>query len=99
MNPFKVLIAASEVAPFAKTGGLADVSAGLGRALWNSGHDARLVMPLYRRLRAGPHELAPRAELQGLELEFGGRTFDWSVAVTRLPKSEVDVYLIDCSDL
>src|SRR4051794_14360048 len=43
----KVLFAASEVAGFAKTGGLADVCAALPRALARRGHECIVVMPLY----------------------------------------------------
>jgi starch synthase len=46
----KVLFAASEVAPFAKTGGLADVAGGLPRALAGLGHDVRVVLPRYGRI-------------------------------------------------
>ena len=43
----KLLFAASEVYPFAKSGGLADVAHSLPRAL-NSVYDIHVVMPLYR---------------------------------------------------
>ena len=46
----KVLFAASEVAPFAKTGGLADVAGSLPRALADLGHDVRVVLPRYRQV-------------------------------------------------
>jgi starch synthase len=46
----KVLFVSSEVAPFAKTGGLGDVAAALPKALKASGHDVRVVMPLYSRV-------------------------------------------------
>ena len=42
-----VLIAVSEAAPFAKTGGLADVAGSLPQALCAQGIDARVVLPLY----------------------------------------------------
>jgi starch synthase len=43
----KVLIAASEVVPFAKTGGLADVAGALPLALEERGVEARVIMPKY----------------------------------------------------
>lgn len=46
----KILYATSEFAPYAKTGGLADVGAALPRALdaMGHGHDVRVIMPMYR---------------------------------------------------
>ena len=47
MNKLKILIAASEIVPFAKSGGLADVVGALPKALRALGHDVRVVMPRY----------------------------------------------------
>jgi starch synthase len=47
----RVLIAASEVVGFVKTGGLADVVGALGRALHQKGLDVRIIVPLYRQIR------------------------------------------------
>ena len=44
---------ASEAAPFAKTGGLADVVATLPRALARLGHSVDVVIPRYRGIEAG----------------------------------------------
>ena len=46
-----ILYAASEAAPFAKSGGLADVAGALPRALVKDGIDCRVVMPLYGDLK------------------------------------------------
>jgi starch synthase len=55
----RILFMASEVEPFATTGGLADVAAALPRALLALGHDVRVLMPKYRRVDAHAGELAP----------------------------------------
>lgn len=51
MKKLKVLFVASEVVPFAKTGGLADVIGSLPQELRGQDIDARVVMPYYERIR------------------------------------------------
>ena len=48
----KILFAASECAPFVKTGGLADVAAALPVQLREMGADIRVVLPLYAKIKA-----------------------------------------------
>ncbi len=47
MNDPRILFAASEVYPFAKSGGLADVAYSLPRAL-DTTYDVDVIMPLYQ---------------------------------------------------
>ena len=47
----RILYATSEAAPFAKSGGLADVAGALPKALVKDGVDCRVVMPLYGDLK------------------------------------------------
>lgn len=55
MKKLKVLFAASEVVPFAKTGGLADVAGSLPIALEKLGIDVRIIMPKYSSIKVeGP---------------------------------------------
>jgi starch synthase len=55
----KVLVCASEVVPFAKTGGLADVAGALPKALAALGHDVRVAMPRYSAIDGKKLKLAP----------------------------------------
>lgn len=55
----KILLASSEVHPFSKTGGLADMVGALGKALVQAGHEAAIVTPLYRGLRQKFPQLRP----------------------------------------
>lgn len=47
----KILLASSEVYPFSKTGGLADVAAALPEALVKLGHEVLVVTPWYKTLK------------------------------------------------
>jgi len=56
MERLKVLFAASEVVPFAKTGGLADVAGSLPIALEEMGVDVRVIMPKYASMKVKGEE-------------------------------------------
>lgn len=62
----KILLVSSEVVPFAKTGGLADVAGSLPKALSAMGNDVRVVMPRYRTITA-------TKTLLDFPVEAGGR--------------------------
>src|SRR3989338_59915 len=46
----KIVSIASEVSPFSKTGGLADVARSLPKALKRLGHDVAVITPLYGQI-------------------------------------------------
>jgi starch synthase len=62
VKDIKIWFASSEAAPFAKTGGLADVAGSLPKALRKLGADVRVVMPKYRQI---PPEYADRMKFLG----------------------------------
>ena len=66
-GPMKVLLVSSEVAPFSKTGGLADVSGSLPIALKHLGCDIRVVTPLYKMVRESG--CAAEKILKGLKIK------------------------------
>ena len=92
----KVLFLSPEVAPFAKTGGLADVAGALPMALKRLGVDVRLVLPLYRTVRDGGFE--SRHLFKGLEIPFGNQVIQADVLETQMEEG-VPVYLINREDL
>ena len=67
--PLTVAIAASEIVPLAKTGGLADVTGGLARALARRGHKVALIHPLYDEVREN-------CRRRGIELHPAGDEFE-----------------------
>lgn len=62
----KLLLASSEVHPYSKTGGLADMVGALAKSLARAGHEIYLVTPLY----AGIREKFPQVELTTLKLDL-----------------------------
>jgi len=62
----KILLASSEVHPYSKTGGLADMVGAMARNLGEAGHEVGLVTPLYQGIR----ERYPALELENLPLDF-----------------------------
>jgi starch synthase len=48
----RILLASSEVHPYSKTGGLADMIGALGKAFARAGHQVGIVTPLYRGIAA-----------------------------------------------
>ena len=86
----------TELAPFVKVGGLADVSAALPKALRGLGHGVTVVLPRYPALEQQGLLLARR--LTPLRFALGGRAFEATVLDGRLA-SQVDLVVIDVPGL
>jgi len=95
-NGLRVLFASPEVAPFAKTGGLADVAGSLPDALRRRGLDVSIALPCYRMVREGGFSLRPL--LAGLRVPLGSDIFKCSVLQAQT-KEGVPVYLFEREDL
>ena len=67
----RIGLIASEAAPFAKTGGLGDVTAALARHLAKAGHDARLVLPLYASMKREGLVLTEVGYCRGVTVPLG----------------------------
>lgn len=97
--PLRICSIASEVAPLAKTGGLADVAGALTKCLHAAGHDIRLFMPLYQQVDRKPLVIEPVPELRAIPLRLGAHNFTFDVLRTTLPGSAAPLYLVDAPSL
>jgi len=88
----KILFASSEVVPFAKTGGLADVSGALPRAIKAQGHDVRVIMPKYRT--ANSQRFGFKSLDRSLAIPLGGGVHIVYILEAELEGS-LPVYFID----
>lgn len=88
----KILYASSEVVPFAKTGGLADVAGSLPKALKNLGHDIRIILPKYKGITKEKFEI--KKVIKGIEVKIGDRKELVEILETKIPETEVIVYLV-----
>ena len=85
-----ILFASSEAHPLVKTGGLADVSGSLPRAIKNLKQEIRLILPAYpvARANAGVLKLVSEISLPGSQRPV-------RILHGRLPHTRVQLYLID----
>jgi starch synthase len=94
-NRLKILMVFSEVAPFSKTGGLADVGGALPKALKEMGHDVRVITPQYRRINERKYVLRDVIRLQNIEIPMGEKRVTVNVKSAFLPNSKVQIYFVD----
>ena len=90
-DPLKVLMVSSEVAPFARTGGLADVIGALPEVLRGAGHDVRVVLPKYASIDADRFALRPLGE--PFPIPIDGQPTPTALWATGAPGAEREVFV------
>jgi starch synthase len=88
-----VLIASSEVTPFSKTGGLADVCGSLPLALAKLGQNPVVITPAYRSAKLSGQPLEPTNIT--FDIAIGSKHVHGSLLRSVLPGSRVPIYLVD----
>ncbi|MBI2481388.1 MAG: glycogen synthase GlgA [Planctomycetia bacterium] len=88
-----ILIASSEVAPFSKTGGLADVCGALPGALRQLGHQPVVFTPLYRQVLQSDAVLEPTDVT--FEIPIGSKVMIGHLLKGTIPGSNAPVYFVD----
>jgi starch synthase len=88
----RVLMIASECAPFVKAGGLGDVVAGLSKALHALGHEVRVCLPLYASIDRQRFGLRPERTAC---VHMGQREENWVGVQSGSLDGEVPVWFLD----
>ncbi len=88
----RILLVSSEVDPFAKTGGLADVAGSLPLELARLGHDVRVAMPKYGVVDEERFALVPI--LDEIIVRLGDTSYLTQIKRSYFPKSQVPVYFV-----
>src|SRR5581483_11748944 len=98
--PRSVLFLSTEVYPYAKTGGLADVSAALPQALRELGHDVRVLMPKYGFIGEKKQKIHLINRLQGIEYKIGDREIYTNIKSSAIltQKTRIQMYLLESEE-
>ncbi len=92
-SPMRIAILSSEVVPFAKTGGLADVAGALPKALAQHDVDARVILPLHQQIDRG---LLNSEVIEDVPVQWRGQ-----IRPTRIYQSDAagaPAYLVDAPE-
>ena len=91
MKQLKICYVSSEVVPFAKTGGLADVGGALPIAHKEMDHDVRLMMPNYKSINERKFVLREVIRLREVNVELNNQAKIANGKTAFLPNSKVHV--------
>ena len=93
----KILFVTSEVVPFIKTGGLADVSSALPQTLQELGHQVRIVVPKYGAIDERKFKIHEVVRLKDLSTKIGEKDVVFSLRSSFLvgTKARVQIYFLD----
>ncbi|MFH1797941.1 MAG: glycogen synthase GlgA [Candidatus Omnitrophota bacterium] len=91
MKKLKVVLVSPEAAPFAKTGGLADVAGSLPLALESSGCHVSVFLPRYRQVR--DKDFGIKALKRNMSVKLGGADLAFSLSICKT--KGVDFYFIE----
>ena len=91
-----ILFATAEAVPYCKTGGLGDVCGSLPRELAKQGHQPTVILPAFRQVLDSKVEIEPTGVT--FQVPIGQKRVEGQFLRSRLPDSDVPVYLVDQPD-
>lgn len=96
-KPLNILFVSSEVEPFAKTGGLADVSGALPQTIKQLDHEIRVMMPRYGSINERKARLHEMIRMKEIEIPVGSKAYPASVKSSFIVNNhaKVQTYFLD----
>ncbi len=98
-RPLDILFISSEVTPFSKTGGLADVSGALPHALANRGCRVRVLSPHYGTINHKIFEIIYAQEIGTFSIDISGRSLQGSFSRLENSDSSCELFFVNCDPL
>lgn len=95
---FKILYAASEIAPFVKTTNMAEVANSLSKELKDFGNDIRLFIPKYSVINERKYTIREVIRLKAIKITTQDKVRYVDVKSAFLPNSKVQVYFVENKD-
>jgi starch synthase len=98
MEQLKIWYLATEVTPFAKTGGLGDVTGAFPKSLKLKDQEIRVIMPKYKMINERKYVLREVIRLRDIPVTLNGVTKTINVKSAFLPDSKVQIYFVEMPD-
>lgn len=97
---YNVLFVTSEVFPYSKTGGLADISNSLPQALNSLGNEVRIISPKYGQLDERRLQIHEIKRLKDLKLDVAGKSTKFSIKSSFIhgKNTKAQIYLVENQD-
>lgn len=91
----RVVLVSTEIVPFSKVGGLADVVGALPDHLEKLGCDLVIFTPLYSDVDRKKFDIMPEEEFRGIQARVNGLTHDFDLYSSVKPGTGIKVYFIE----
>ena len=98
-HPLKILYVASEVAPFSKTGGLADIGAALPKALAAEGCEVRVLSPRYGFISLEKYGIQRGGKGRDFTVDLHGRSVEASLSYAESSDARLQFWFVECDPL
>lgn len=99
MSRLKIAFVSSEVAPYSKTGGLADVSGTLPDVIAGLGHDVFIFSPRYQSVDKDRFALSAVRDIKLPPITVDGESYSFRLLAGPAKAGRARAYFIDCPEL